>query len=813
MNSQRCIQLRLGSVQISACPKRCKRATRRRLESGLAKRFATFVTLFGVWSFWCAHPLSVRAQSLTVVPDSTTATRLLDSDDCRQHCTVVGGSRSGDNLFHSFERFNISEDVIVTVKNQGAANIFARVLQAASTINGTLSITGEVKANFFLINPQGITFGPRATLVSSGSFVASTAESVTFADETDFGTADATGPLLTISAPVGLQFGQEIGAIVNRSQDNQAGAVTLAGQPAGLQVASGEALALMGGSVVLDGGRLTAESGRIEIGSVTGHSWISISDDFVFGYEEATGFADLAITNGGGLDVSGSGGSIFLRGHRIEISDRAFIANTNTGNLSSAVIDLTAEDAIALSGFGIFFSANPGSTGNGASLNIDARTLTVSDGALVAGGTLGAGNGGSITINTSEETTLRGVGFFSPTLVTTSSQATGRGGDLTINARELHVLDGAQIQAVTYGSGTGGNITINATDRLHVSGSDVMGSGGLSTSSLLASSGVVGLPFQPDGDGGNLTITTDTLTVSDSAQIAVDSLGPGNSGDLNITAQTIWLADQAQISAAAAFGNGGNIQIEDAETLILREGSLVSARAGTGSGRGDGGNISIDADFIVTNPLEDADIIAKATQGRGGNIAIGARGLYGIAERTAIAGNQTNDIDASSEFGISGTIAIDQLIATSAQSLVTISERVLEADAAVTQGCQTTGNHLRVTGRGGMPTVPSGEIEVANTLVDLGERYISGNNSGRQDSSPADVDAGLDVVVEANLESVLVTDRGREVTQEALRAEPFRWREAKNWQVNEQNQVVLTAERSHGEDGPIALPGASCHRS
>ncbi|MEO1686103.1 MAG: filamentous hemagglutinin N-terminal domain-containing protein [Cyanobacteria bacterium J06631_12] len=755
------------------------------IECQWSKGCITFVSLLGLWRFGIAYSLSAHAQALTVVPDGTTATRLLDGGDCSRHCTVVGGSHVGDNLFHSFDRFSISEAVTVTIRDQGAANIFARVLQEASTINGTLSILGDAKANFFLINSQGITFGPQATLVSSGSFVASTAESITFADKTDFGTVNATDTRLTVSAPAGLQFGNQPGTIVNRAQDNQTGTVTLSGRPAGLHVPSGEALALLGGPVVLEGGRLTASSGRIELGSVTENSLVSVSSEFAFGYQKTSGFGDLQITNGGGLDVSGSGGSVFLRGHGIEISDRAFIANTNTGDLSSAVINLTAEDAIALSGFGIFFSADPGSAGNGASLNINARELTVSDGALVVGGTLGTGNGGSITIDTSETTTLRGVGFFSPTLVTTSSQATGRGGDLTIYARELHVLDGAQIQAVTYGSGTGGSITVNATDRLNVSGSATMGSGTLSTSSLLASSGVVGLPFQPDGDGGNLTVTTEMLSVSAGAQLAVDSLGSGNSGDLNITAQTIWLAGQAQLSAAAAFGNGGNIQIEDAETLILRQGSLVSTRAGTGSGQGDGGNINIDADFVVTNPLENTDIIAQATQGRGGNIAIVSQGLYGIEERAAIAGNQTNDIDASSEFGVSGTIAIDQLIPTSDQTLVSISDRVLEADAAVTQGCQTTGNHLIVTGRGGMPAVPSGEIEVSNALVDLGERHLT-------------------------MDEIAVLQPS---TQDVAGAGHSRWREAQDWWVDGQNQVVLTAERSHSNGLPLAMAGASCVRS
>ncbi len=44
----------------------------------------------------------------------------------------------------------------------------------------------------------------------------------------------------------------------------------------------------------------------------------------------------------------------------------------------------------------------------------------------------------------------------------------------------------------------------------------------------------------------------------------------------------------------------------------------------------DGGNIPLDAGFIVAVPEEDSDITANAFTGLGGNINITAQGVYGI---------------------------------------------------------------------------------------------------------------------------------------------------------------------------------------
>ena len=51
----------------------------------------------------------------------------------------------------------------------------------ASTIDGAIAISGS-NANFFLLNPAGIVFGPNATLNVPGAFTATTANGIGFDD-------------------------------------------------------------------------------------------------------------------------------------------------------------------------------------------------------------------------------------------------------------------------------------------------------------------------------------------------------------------------------------------------------------------------------------------------------------------------------------------------------------------------------------------------------------------------------------------------------------------------------------------------------
>ena len=74
--------------------------------------------------------------------------------------SIDGGAVRGQNLFHSFQEFNVDAGRGVYFANPEAVNnIFSRVTgNNVSNILGTLGVDGA--ANLFLINPNGIVFGP-----------------------------------------------------------------------------------------------------------------------------------------------------------------------------------------------------------------------------------------------------------------------------------------------------------------------------------------------------------------------------------------------------------------------------------------------------------------------------------------------------------------------------------------------------------------------------------------------------------------------------------------------------------------------------
>ncbi len=121
---------------------------------------------------------------------------------------AVDGRTVSTNLFHSFSEFNLSSSQSATFTGPAAiANILGRITGgSASSIDGLLRSTIP-NANLFLVNPNGMLFGPNASLDVQGSFHASTSDYIGLADGTQF-TALPSGQdaLLTTATPAAFGF-------------------------------------------------------------------------------------------------------------------------------------------------------------------------------------------------------------------------------------------------------------------------------------------------------------------------------------------------------------------------------------------------------------------------------------------------------------------------------------------------------------------------------------------------------------------------------------------------------------------------------
>jgi filamentous hemagglutinin family protein len=671
---------------------------------------------------------------------------------------IEGGTQRGRNLFHSFEEFSFSTqtsdrtgDTVLFSPATTVGNIITRVTGGtASTIDGTVQVAGE--ANLFFINPNGITFGANAHLDLRGSFIATTANRLQFADGTVFSANPANPALLTMSVPTGLQFGANSGAIANQSQASPAGAVNQIGLPVGLQVQPDRTLALLGNTVSIQNGNMTTAGGRIEIGSInTGRVGLNaIASGYSFDYTTVQQFRDIQFSGFSIVNTSGeSGGAIQLRGRNITVTEDSQIFSVSSGANPGQPINIRAERLLQIEN-GAFistFTAGSGSagdlriransvqlsggqyltgigsqvletaTGNGGNLIITANQLQLENGAIIDASTFGAGRAGDIRIN-ADEITLIGTngngqiasGIFAQVAKGAIADA-GNAGQLNISTAQLTLLDGAQISTAARSGGQGGSINIQATNFIRLSGASPIATETIGRSGIFVSAEPGALQR-----AGSLEITTPQLVIDNQAEISANNFGPDRGGTITLNLEELTvrqgdiratsfnsesgragdliitasrvLLDQGRLTAETRAVGGANIRLQDVELLALRDRSRISARA---ENQATGGNLSIQAPngFVIAAIDQNNDIIASAVAGRGGNITIQAQGILGLEERRDIPGNLTNDIDASSEFGAPGTVNLTRPEIDPSEGLTTLPVTLIDASQLVAQGCGT----------------------------------------------------------------------------------------------------------------------------
>ncbi|MCL1472883.1 filamentous hemagglutinin N-terminal domain-containing protein [Argonema antarcticum] len=323
---------------------------------------------------------------------------------------------------------------------------------------------------------------------------------------------------------------------------------------------------------------------------------------------------NLAVRDGGRISAStGSkepGGNVIANVDRITLKNGGQITALTVGEGKGGTLTINAREFIEIIGTrnsdpsGLFTQSQ--SSGDAGDLIVSTGRLTIREGGAISADTQLDGKGGSITINTGDAVELIGLSSTTiaaedansspavredrrlPSRITAITQGTGNAGSVTINAGELTVSDGATVALnAKSGGGSAGNLNVQA-DRIvlfndsAIAAATELGQGGnirlISEDIQLRNSRISTSAGEGDlqGDGGNITIRTDTIVGLENSDISADGFDSG--GVIDIQTQGIFgLVASTREELANILGDR-NIRDFDPNELSTNDITAISRR-------------------------------------------------------------------------------------------------------------------------------------------------------------------------------------------------------------------------------------------
>ncbi|MDZ7968379.1 MAG: S-layer family protein [Nostoc sp. DedSLP03] len=387
------------------------------------------------------------------------------------------------------------------------------------------------------------------------------------------------------------------------------------------------------------------------------------------------GFTQISYTV---LDKArGNAGTINIQTRDLSL-DNAAINSYTSGQGNAGNISIKVEDTLSLNNQAYFSSATSELVGNGGDIDIQTGKLSLYNDSYFFASTFGSGNAGNISIQATDTISLANGSSISNSISETgagnagninifaksfsvsgestifNSNLAGKGnaGNISINTKEnVSFTDGSFLNASTSGEGNAGNIKIQAGGAVTFSGRSERLSSGVSSGVL--ETGV--------GNSGNIEIVARSLELSDGADLFTLSNGKGNAGNVLITTLGDTTIKDSNIATfIATDGNAGKIAIRSGGDVFISGKSFLSSILYLNA-VGKGGDIEIQGRNFS---LSDGAALYSTTAGKGdaGNVLINATGDISFTNGSNInaatigqgnAGNVT--VNAGGKFSFQGT--------------------------------------------------------------------------------------------------------------------------------------------------------------
>jgi len=554
------------------------------------------------------------------------------------------GTTVGNNLFHSFGTFDLSQGDVATFTGANTLqNVISRVTGgSASSIDGTLqSQIGQ--ANFFFLNPAGVIFGEHAAVDVPAGFHVSTAQELRFADGAVYSAAMPAGSSLTAAAPEAFGFLGRTGDI--RIENGQ------------LHFQEGTAVTLTGGAVVSNGATLEIPEGSLRVygqGDTVGA--ISIQGDLPAGNGAVT-------VNDGRWDTSGDdAGTLEISGGEVSIISGADIRNDNL-SLQDAAGALRI-DANMLLIDNVIIEGGAQSSGDAATVAINVSgEMRVLKGGQISSNTYAQGDAGTITVEArglilDGQGTDRFTGIFSEA----GSDSTGKAGYIAIHVSgEMQVLKGGQISSGTYAQGDAGGVAVTVQHLIIDGQKFTAWPSGIFSEAAPGST----------GKAGSVVINVGgEMRLLDGGVISSDTWGSGDAGSVTMTAGSLILDQQGSegftgIDSTAepgSTGTAGSVVIDVGGEMQVLNGGVISSDTW---GSGDAGSVTMTAGSLIldrqgSEGFTGIDSTAEpGSTGKAGRVVIGVGGEMRVLNGGEVSSSALAQGDAGGVDVTAGSLTID----------------------------------------------------------------------------------------------------------------------------------------------------------